>query len=113
MALWSAELNAQGNASFEDPPSSGDGTSGPVIVDFDWSNPYGQAFIFSGRVLAQNPGGLAVNFGGILAGLSVTTDADGSFSHAIYLDPDDYGIATAQAVDQQGLQSNVAQTIVY
>jgi hypothetical protein len=85
----------------------------PMLVDFGWSNPSGQAFIFSGRVVAQNPGSLTVTFGGILAGHTTTTAADGSFSFGIYLYPDDYGVATAQSADQIGTQTNVAQTIVY
>lgn len=97
------------------PPPEGDAPPNmpPQIVDFTWANNLGSVYVFSGRVIDERPAGLTVTFGGVLEGHSATTDADGIFVFAKVIGPDDVGIVSASTVDDLGLDSNVALSVVY
>lgn len=111
LAVWPGRINAYEELlPLPDPDPV---NAAPEIVNFGWRNPAGSGFFFEGQVIDENPGGLTVTFGGVLTGHSTTTAADGSFSYGIYLTPDDYGLVTAQTADEFGVESNIAETVVY
>ena len=93
----------------------GGGSSGPVIVDFAAIENPDNVWTFEGQVTdPTNPGLCTVYLGGLpsLVGKSVECDASGYFTIDIPLTSQDLGTATAQAVDGQGLKSNVAVAYV-
>jgi hypothetical protein len=123
-ALWSGEVSAQGASLFGMNPLLANEIAvdvndpfflnqAPVIVDFGWANNLGSVYVFSGRVIDERPAGLTITFGGVLEGQSATTLADGTFFLSKVLGPEDVGIVSASTVDDLGLDSNVALTIVY
>ncbi len=78
----------------------------PLIDDFRcWDTPGGWSF--SGQVLDEAPGGLTVTFGGVLNGLTATTDASGHFT-LVDVAVSRPGIASAHTVDNQQEGSNYA-----
>ena len=92
------------------------GTS-PQIINFTWSEGTGAIVTFTGQVVDSAPAGLTVNFGGdpvSLENKTATTDANGNFSLTLIMKTNgtDNGTATAQTTDKQGLQSNMAMTVV-
>ena len=74
----------------------------PTIVDFTGTNDeYG--WTFTGQVLDENPGGLVITFGGVLAGHQTTVESqDGYFEYEVEIQGS--GAVTAYTVDdhQQG-----------
>lgn len=88
----------------------------PQIVDFGYQQVGNGLFIFTGRVVDANPGGLTVTFGGSVPtvdGQSVTTAADGTFQLTIQLrtDGSDVGIVTASVTNRAGVESD--EVMVY
>ncbi len=74
----------------------------PVIVDFVGTNGATE-WTFTGRVIDENPAGLAVTFGGLLSGHQTTVqDAGGYFSYTTQVEGP--GMVTAHTIDdhQQG-----------
>jgi hypothetical protein len=102
------------------PPPGGPGNTAtnntPLIVEFTAQESGNGLFLVTGRVLDETPAGLTVTFGGgtSAAGLTVTTQADGTFSIAIQLrlDGTDSGFLTATVTDQQGLVSDPVQVFL-
>jgi hypothetical protein len=97
--------------------TGGDGVpnAAPQIVNFTAVEVVGGMWRFTGDVIDEAPGGLTITFGGepvSLQGETTTTDANGHFDVVILLNTDgsDNGLASAQTVDLQGLDSNVAVT---
>jgi hypothetical protein len=89
----------------------------PAITGLAAQGLGGGWFIISGRVIDESPGGLTVTFGGsvaTLAGRTVTTAADGSFSFAVHLKTDgsDTGWLLATTTDPLGLESDEASCYV-
>src|SRR5262249_39616983 len=84
----------------------------PVIVDFNAEEVGNGLFIFSGRVIDEQPGGLTVAFGGVpsIAGLTTVTDANGVFVLIVRLKTDgsDVGTVSAITADAQGALSKPA-----
>jgi hypothetical protein len=72
-------------------------------------------WLFSGTVGNDPTQGEVVNFGGItpLAGESTTVDPDGTFSFICTVASGQGGMATAQAVDWWGDESQIATASVY
>ena len=67
---------------------------------------------FEGRVIDENPIGLRVEFGGILAGHhTIVRDSEGYFDYALPLNTS--GEATAQTVDDNQQHSNVARFRIF
>ena len=70
----------------------------------------------SGHVTAAAPGGLTVSFDGIpaLEGMSTVTDANGNFTYVfqVQTNGNDNGAISAQTVDANGNQSNLAITLI-
>lgn len=93
-------------------PIEGDPSAdGPVIVDFTATEVAHGLYRFTGRVIADSPGGLVVRFGGepvSVAGLTAVTEADGTFSLLVivHTDGSDSGYVTAVTQDAQGHTSN-------
>jgi hypothetical protein len=69
-------------------------------------------YVFTGRVTADQPGGLTVTFRGVpsLEGKTVVTASDGTFELRVEVQTDgsDEGTVTAQTTDANGVPSNVA-----
>jgi hypothetical protein len=88
---------------------------GPVITEFHASEGEGGWWTFSGVVVADNPWGLTVRFGGLSSLQGQTTDVqgDGTFQLTIRLQNGEEGLATAQTTDWQGRDSNLAQDYVH
>jgi hypothetical protein len=85
----------------------------PQITDFGYEQIANGEIILTGKVIADNPAGLVVSFGGMpdcVQGLTTTTASDGSFSILVYTTADDYGTVSAQVADQYGQESNIAYT---
>lgn len=89
------------------------GNSAPVITTFEWTHSPGNLYTFYGHVEDESAAGLTVTFGGILAGHSTTTFSDGSFAFQIILPEDIEGEVTAQVLDGQGLESEIAIDLVW
>jgi hypothetical protein len=72
-------------------------------------------WLFSGTVTGAPTQGEVVNFGGFtaLAGQSTTVNADGTFSFTCTVASGQGGLATAQAVDWWGDESQIATASVY
>jgi hypothetical protein len=89
--------------------------SGPFISAFHASEREGGWWTFTGVVVAQNPWGLTVHFGGLptLQGQTTDVQANGTFQLTIRLQNGEEGLATAQTTDWQGQDSNVAQDYVH
>lgn len=86
----------------------------PVVTNFSVQAGPGNQWILQGTVVAPNPQSCTVNFGGmqVLNGQNTTVSANGSFYIIVTIDPNDYGTASAQAVDQNGQTSNIATAVV-
>jgi hypothetical protein len=87
----------------------------PQLVNFTAVEVVGGMWRFTGDVIDEAPGGLTITFGGepvSLQGETTTTDANGHFDVVLLMNTDgsDNGLASAQTVDAQGLESNVALT---
>jgi hypothetical protein len=69
---------------------------------------------FSGSVTDpnQNPAGLTIIFGGLLAGDSATVAVDGTFTLSAEIPANTSGTISAQTVDNAGIQSNVAMDYI-
>jgi hypothetical protein len=82
----------------------------PSIINFDYTQGNNGAYVFTGQVIAQSPGGLEVTFGGItqLIGQDVLTNNDGTFSITVVILTPPNCDATAQVTDCWGQQSAVA-----
>ena len=85
----------------------------PVITSFTATYNGGHSWTFSGTVEDEDPGSLDINFGGVIAGYSVTANSDGTFSLTLTLSSGTFGIATAVTTDLGGLTSNTAEDWVY
>lgn len=88
------------------------GNIAPAILSFEAVNEFGNYWDFRGEIDDELPGGCVINFGGLLDGHSVDVDIDGTFSYVLELDEDDEGLVTAQAVDSEGLESEIAEDLV-
>jgi len=101
------------------PIPRGDGGGAPpttlTITQFDWSSGFGNIFTFEGKVTGGDGSPITIYFGNLpsLVGKSVTVGSDGSFLFTIQLTSDDYGLASAQAVNNNGSKSNVAYSYVF
>jgi hypothetical protein len=88
----------------------------PAITNFTAENFGNGLFLISGQVADTHPGGLTVTFGGgtSASGLTVTTNADGTFNKTIQLRTDgtDGGYLTATTVDSNGLSSQAVQVLL-
>jgi hypothetical protein len=90
----------------------------PQIVDFAAQELGSGLFVFTGRVVGENPGGLTVTFGGSVAtmnGRTCTTDANGNFSVVVQLKTDgtDVGWVLATTRDAHGVTSDEAAVFVH
>jgi hypothetical protein len=88
----------------------------PAITNFT-AEDYGNGlFLISGQVTDTNSGGLTVTFGGgtSASGLTVTTNADGTFNKVVHLRTDgtDGGYLSATTVDGNGLSSQAVQVLL-
>jgi hypothetical protein len=85
------------------------------IVQFGSSNEYGNVYTFDGTVTGGNGSPITINFGNLasLVGKTTNVGSDGTFTVTIELTYGDYGLASAQAVNTGGQQSNVAYTPVF
>jgi len=80
--------------------------SAPVIENFGIVPDGSGAWIVEGTVVDDHPSGIKVTFGGLLAGTTVYTQADGSFSEQLSLSPGESGDVYAQATNRNGITSN-------
>lgn len=84
----------------------------PFIDEFDATEEGHGLYLITGHVSAPNPEGLVVTFDGIpaLEGRTAVCDADGNFALVITVQTNgnDSGTITAQTVDANGNQSNIA-----
>lgn len=82
----------------------GDTVNDAPTISLSYSLGQGGVVIFSGSV--QDDGGfenLTITLGGILAGQSVTINADGTFTLVLELPNGTHGMATASVTDEEGL----------
>jgi hypothetical protein len=119
-AAWdeaAAYLSPSGGPTASMMPVGGVGDRGPTnqppqIVDFAVVRLDTGRYQFTGRVIDEAPGGLAVTFGGVptAVGQTTTTNADGTFSLTLQMQTDgsDMGTVTAVTQDVVGLWSNTA-----
>jgi hypothetical protein len=84
----------------------------PHIWSFEATEGQDGLWTFSGYVEDDNPGLLTITFGGLLEGQTVVVELDGSFTLSVVLDPEAYGLVTAQTTDEYGEVSNLAETWV-
>jgi hypothetical protein len=93
----------------------GGGPPALQITKFGWTNTFANVYTFAGTVIGGDGSAITINFGELdsLVGKTTAVNADGTFSFTIELTPDDYGLATAQAVNASAQQSNVAETYVF
>jgi hypothetical protein len=84
------------------------GNVAPVINDFVYAHAGADAYTFQGTVIDENPDGMVITFGGILAGETALVQADGSFSITRIITPGTVGDVTAITTDDGGLVSNQA-----
>jgi hypothetical protein len=85
----------------------------PEIVDFTATEVEPGLFRFTGRVNDESPGGLTVTFGGVpgcVQGVSVVTNADGTFELLVQVSTDGSDTGTVEVVTQDaaGQSSDVA-----
>ncbi len=95
------------------PSGDGGGQNGPYISNFEVvQGP--TVWTFTGVVTDpnQDPTGLTITFGGVLAGQTVTVADDGTFTFSMPLPGGTSGNASAQTTDTTGAQSNVAVAYV-
>jgi hypothetical protein len=84
----------------------------PVIANFS-AAPSGNGFwTLTGQVLDDAPGGITVTFGGVVSG-STVTQIDGTFSYRTSVSPGTYGQVTAQALNDDGVLSQVVSALVF
>ena len=85
----------------------------PEITSFTVVQGANNLWILQGTVVAENPQGMTVTFGGmqVLNGLTTTVAADGTFSIVVTINPNQFGTATAQTSDQNGVSNLAAQVI--
>jgi hypothetical protein len=95
-------------------PNNGLPVSDLVITQFTASSGFGNIWTFAGQVTGGNGSAVTINFGNLptLIGLTTPVGNDGSFIFTIEMTEDDYGLATAQAVNT-GQQSNVAEAYIF
>jgi hypothetical protein len=89
----------------------------PQIVDLAAQELGNGQFVFTGRVVDENPGGLTVTFGGsvtTMKGRTCTTDANGYFSVVVQLRTDgtDVGWVLATTKDDHDVSSDEAAVFV-
>lgn len=103
----------------ENPAPPGNPTptqTGPNIDRFGAAEVAHGWYQISGHVTAAAPGGLTVSFDGIpaLEGMSTVTDANGNFTYVfqVQTNGNDNGAISAQTVDANGNQSNLAITLI-
>jgi hypothetical protein len=89
----------------------------PQIVGFATQELGNGLFVFTGRVVDENPGGLTVTFSGSVTtmnGRTCTTDANGYFSVVVQLRTDgtDVGWVLATTTDDHHMSSNEASVYV-
>jgi hypothetical protein len=93
--------------------TNGPENEAPVITSLIAIYNGGTSWTFSGTVEDENTAYLYIDFGGILAGHTVSATSDGTFSYTLDLPPGEYGIVSAVTTDVGGLTSNTAQDLVY
>ena len=88
---------------------SSSGYGGPQISGFSCEEGP-TVYTFTGTVTdpTQNPAGMTITFGGVLAGQSTTVDSDGTFMYSTQIPDNTSGTVTAQTTDNSGHTSNVA-----
>jgi hypothetical protein len=79
----------------------------PVIANLAASPRPTNIWRISGTVSDDDPAGVVVHFGGILAGESANVNADGAFYLDVYLGPGDYGMYSALALNSEGYSSTI------
>ena len=84
----------------------------PVITDFTITHYPGDLWTFEGTVDDENPSGVIVVFGGIIAGTEVPVTEEGTFSITIQLPHGTKGGVTAQAFDEELQASEVAEDVI-
>lgn len=89
----------------------------PEIQDFTAEQVGNGLFVFTGRVVDENPAGLFVRFGGdvpTMQDLSAEVQDDGTFILIVRMQTDgtDVGFVTATTVDAQGVVSDEAVVFV-
>jgi hypothetical protein len=94
------------------PPPPPPSNAPPVINVFFATSSPNNLWVFEGSVTDENPSTVFIQFGGILQGASVEANADGSFWYATELPPETSGGVTAQAFDEWGATSEVAECFV-
>jgi hypothetical protein len=102
-----------GSAEAQAPSGAGATPGGPpVIQNFAAVHLGGNTWAVHGQVFDIHAWDVEVYFGGLLQGVSVMTNADGSFSWTFDLPPGATGDVTAIAVDDRGLVSNEADYFI-
>lgn len=99
-------------------PGNGAGAVAPPglsIVAFDASGGIDNIYTFEGKVTGGDGSPITINFGNLpsLIGKTVTVASDGSFLFTIELTSEDFGLASAQAVNAGGQTSSPAYTPVF
>ena len=90
-------------------------SAAPMISNFYGIHQISSCWLFTGNVSDEYAEGLVVRFGGLTAlqGQTATVTANGTFSLAVSLGPNDHGTASAQTTDWWGQESNQALCLVY
>ena len=85
----------------------------PQIEDFVAISATQNVWTVEGIVLDESPGSCTVDFGGLFAGESATPDAEGYFSFSKELEPEQTGIVSAVATDNEQKQSDTVSDYIH
>jgi hypothetical protein len=85
----------------------------PQLMSFMVTESSANVWYFEGEVFDEDPASCTIIFDGLLEGVTVTPDADGSFSFAKILTENEGGGVSAQAEDELGELSNILYGEVY
>ncbi len=80
--------------------------SAPVIENFTVVSTGPGVWNVEGTVVDDHPSGIKVTFGGLLAGVTVYTQADGTFTQGLEMTPGESGYVYAKAINRNGITSN-------
>lgn len=101
-----------GSTALSDDPVATPGNFPPVITDFFITSYPGYLWTFEGTVTDENPGTVIIVFGGLLTGVSVPVNDDGSFLYTNQFPPGTNGGVTARAIDEEGNVSERAEDLM-
>lgn len=93
-------------------PESAKEHHAPELLSFMTVHIFGNWWLLYGEFDHETPEDCIIEFGGIMAGCSTMSDADGTFSYCTMVPPKVVGAVTAQVMDPGEQRSNVLEDVV-